>query len=150
MAERVLDRRMMELLASFEQLSGAQAIDMVESDERFVFLVPKDEVGRAVGKGGARLRQLRDKFGKNIDVVAFAEDPAELVSNYFRPYSVQEVKVTERRDGTRVARVRVAPRDKGRAIGKGGQNVKLCQELVARHTDVAQVVVDSGTVVTGA
>lgn len=148
--ERVLDRRQMELLATFERLSGAQAVDIVEAEDRFVFVVAKDDVGRAVGKGGSRLRQLREKMGRNIDVVAFSSDPAELVQNYFRPYNVQEVTVSERRDGTKVARVKVPARDKGRAIGRGGQNVKLATELVSRHTEITQVVVDSGTVVRGA
>jgi len=81
-----------------------------------------------------------------IDVVAFSEDPKELVLNYFRPHDTQGVEMQERQDGTRVARVKVAPKDKGRAIGKGGRNVKLCGELVSRHTDIDQVVVDEGEV----
>jgi N utilization substance protein A len=148
MSERKIDRRSMELFSTFEELSGVDVIDLVESeeDERLVVLIPDDQVGKAVGKGGSRLQNIRDKMGMTIDVVAFSEDPKELVLNYFRPHDTQGVEMQERQDGTRVARVKVAPKDKGRAIGKGGRNVKLCGELVSRHTDIDQVVVDEGEV----
>ncbi len=150
--ERTLDLRTMQLLSTFEELSGARVIDLVEEreDERLVVLIPEDEVGRAVGKGGSRLRNIRDKMGLTIDVVAFDEDPKQLVANYFRPHAVQGVELEDRRDGTTIARVKVAPKDKGRAIGKGGSNVKLCAQLVGRHTDIDEVVVDAGHVESGA
>ncbi|MDX1611465.1 MAG: NusA-like transcription termination signal-binding factor [Candidatus Thermoplasmatota archaeon] len=150
MAERKIDLRSMRLLSSFEELTRVQPLDIVETEDRYVFLVNEEDVGRAVGKGGSRLKRVREKMGRNIDVVAYAEDPKELVSNFFRPYDVQGVELEDHREGGQRARVKVAPKDKGRAIGKGGSNVKLCEELVSRHTDITQVVVDSGTVVQGA
>ncbi len=136
----------MRLLSTFEELSGVDVIDLVESeeDERLIVLIPKDQVGKAVGKGGSRLKDIRAKMGMTIDVVAFDEDPEALVLNYFRPHNTQGVEMQERKDGDLVARVKVHPKDKGRAIGKGGRNVKLCGELVRRHTDIDQVVVDEG------
>lgn len=136
------------MLSTFEELSGVDVIDLVESqeDERLIVLIPEEQVGKAVGKGGSRLQDIRDKMGMTIDVVAFDEDPEQLVLNYFRPHDTQGVEMQERKDGTRVARVKVHPRDKGRAIGKGGRNVKLCGELVRRHTEIDQVVVDEGSV----
>lgn len=146
MAERTIDLRQMQLLSTFEELSGVDVIDLVEApeDERLVVLIPADQVGKAVGKGGSRLQDIRDRMGMTIDVVAFDDDPGELVLNYFRPHETQGVEMQERNDGTLVARVKVSPRDKGRAIGKGGRNVKLCGELVSRHTDIDEVVVDEG------
>lgn len=134
------------MLSTFEELSGVDVIDLVESetDERLIVLIPEDQVGKAVGKGGSRLKDIRSKMGMTIDVVAFDEDPSELVLNYFRPHDTQGVDMQERKDGTLVARVKVHPKDKGRAIGKGGRNVKLCGELVRRHTEIDEVVVDEG------
>lgn len=148
MPERKIDLRSMRLLSTFEELSGVDVIDLVEDeeDERLVVLIPADQVGKAVGKGGSRLQDIRDKMGMTIDVVAFDEDPDQLVLNYFRPHDTQGVEMQEREDGTLVARVKVHPSDKGRAIGKGGRNVKLCGKLVSRHTEVDQVVVDEGSV----
>lgn len=90
------------------------------------------------------MKDIRSRMGMTIDVVAFDEDPSELVLNYFRPHDTQGVEMQERKDGMIVARVKVHPKDKGRAIGKGGRNVKLCGELVRRHTDIDEVVVDEG------
>lgn len=148
--ERKLDLQALRLLNSFEDLTGVQPMDVVESERRYVFLVEDDDVGKAVGKGGSRLKRVREKMGKNVDVVAYHEDPATLVSNFFRPYDVQGVVLEDHRDGDQRARVKVDPKDKGRAIGKGGRNVQLCEELVGRHTNITQVVVDAGSVVTGA
>jgi N utilization substance protein A len=148
MPERTIDRRAMQLLATFEDLAGVEVLDLVEEpeDERLVVLIREDDVGKAVGKGGSRLQDIRDKMGMTIDVVAYDDEPEQLVLNYFRPHDTQGVEFQERADGTLVARVKVHPRDKGRAIGKGGRNVKLCGELVRRHTDIDQVVVDEGEV----
>lgn len=148
MTGRKIDQRSMELFSRFEELSGVEVIDLVEEpeDERLVVLIPDDQVGKAVGKGGSRLQDIRDRMGMTIDVVAYSEDPKQLVKNYFRPHDVQGVEMQERQDETLVARVKVAPKDKGRAIGKGGRNVKLCGELVSRHTDIDEVVVDEGEV----
>lgn len=148
--ERKLDLRSLRLLNTFEDLTGVQPMDVVEDEQRYVFLVEEDDVGKAVGKGGSRLKRVREKMGKNADVVAYDEDAATLVSNFFRPYDVQGVTLEDHRDGDTRARVQVDPKDKGRAIGKGGRNVHLCEELVRRHTNVTQVVVDAGSVVTGA
>jgi N utilization substance protein A len=148
MTGRKIDRRSMELFSRFEELSGVDVIDLVEEpkDERLVVLIPDDQVGKAVGKGGSRLQEIRDRMGMTIDVVADSDDPKQLVKNYFRPHDVQGVEMQERNDDTLVARVKVAPKDKGRAIGKGGRNVQLCGELVSRHTDIDEVVVDEGQV----
>lgn len=148
MAERKIDLRSMRLLSKFEELAGVDVIDLVESeeDERLIVLIPEDQVGKAVGKGGSRLRDIREKMGMTIDVVAWDDEPEQLVLNYFRPHDTQGIEMQERRDGTLVARVKVHPKDKGRAIGKGGRNVKLCGELVSRHTEIDQVVVDEGSI----
>ena len=141
-AERSIDADALKLMGLFSSLTRTSPLDVVETDDRLVFVVPNEEVGRAVGKGGVRLKDLREKLGKGVDVVGFDPDPAAFVKNIFRGYGVETVTIENRKDGTMVAKVKVPQEAKGRAIGRNGKTVKTAAELAKRNVGVDSVVVE--------
>lgn len=140
MPERSLDQETLRLIGAFETATGVQPLDCVTTERRVVFVVPKAEAGRAIGKGGQNIRKLQDRLERHVQVVAFSDDPQTFVENYFYDVDVDEVRI-EDEGSRRVARVKVPAREKARAIGKGGSNVQIATELATRHHDV-EVVVD--------
>lgn len=140
MAERSLDAETLALMRAFEGACSVQPVDCVETERRVVFVVPGDLVGKAVGKKGSNVRRLEDRLQKPVQVVGYSDDPADFAENFFFDVDVEGVEVEEHGD-RRVVRVKVDPREKGRAIGRGGSNVKLASELAKRHHGV-EVVVD--------
>ncbi|HEV8359769.1 MAG TPA: NusA-like transcription termination signal-binding factor [Candidatus Thermoplasmatota archaeon] len=137
-----LDAESLRLMTLFENVTGAQVKDCLEEEDRLTFVVGEEDVGKAIGRQGANLHKLRDILKKDVEVVGWSDDRQKFVSNLFRRFKVESVQVEERRDGTVQVRVRVDAREKGRAIGREGRNIKLARTLAKRHHNVDDVVVD--------
>jgi len=133
----------MALIAKFEQITGAAAIDVVRDDDgdRIIVVVRAKQLGRAIGKGGERVRAASEVFGRTVDVVEMAETVEEFVKSALAPARVEEVKIVKQRDGSKVASVTVKNEDRGIAIGREGRNVARARILVKRHFDLSNVVI---------
>jgi N utilization substance protein A len=70
--------------------------------------------------------------------VEFSDDPEQFIRNVFYIYDVQDVKI-EDRGNIKHATVTVDPKVKGRAIGKGGKNLKIARDIVNRHHDIQSI-----------
>jgi len=137
-----LDADTLRHITLFEQMTHVRVKDCVEEADRMVYVVEEAEVGRAIGKGAANLKRLRDILKKEVEVVGWAADRDKFLANLFHRYEVESIKVEERRDGVAVAHVKVAAKDKGRAIGRSGRNVMLARTLAQRHYNVGDVQVE--------
>lgn len=133
----------MSLIATFERITGAAAVDVVldEDGERIIFVVREKQLGKAIGKGGSNVKAAAEAFGRTIDVVEIADTPEEFVKSALAPARVEEVKIIVHRDGNRVASVTVKSEDRGIAIGKDGRNVARARILARRHFDLNNVVI---------
>ena len=69
---------------------------------------------------------------EKLDVVEWAENPEEFISQALNPAKVRGVEIV----GNREARVLVAEDQLSLAIGKGGQNVRLAAKLTGWKIDV--------------
>ena len=133
----------MAMIARFEQITGAAAIDVVRDDEgeRIIVVVREKQLGKAIGKGGVNVRAASDAFGRVVDIVEIAETAEEFVKSALAPARVEAVKIIEHRDGNKVASVTVKSEDRGIAIGRDGRNVARARILVRRHFDLDNVVI---------
>ena len=52
---------------------------------------------------------------------------------------MNEIRITERPDGSTIAVVAVSPRDKGVAIGKNGRNAERIRFLAKRYFQIQNV-----------
>jgi N utilization substance protein A len=133
----------MALIAKFEQITGAAAIDVIRDDEgeRIIIVVRAKQLGKAIGRGGVNVRAASDAFGRVVDVVEIAETAEEFVKSALAPARVEAVKIIEHRDGNKVASVTVKNEDRGIAIGREGRNVARARILVKRHFNLDNVVI---------
>ena len=133
----------MAMIARFEQITGAAAIDIIRDDEgkRIIVVVRAKQLGKAIGRGGINVKAASDVFGRAVDVVEMAETVEEFVKSALAPARVEAVKIIEHRDGNKVASVTVNGEDRGIAIGREGRNVARARILVKRHFDLDNVVI---------
>ena len=133
----------MSLIATFERITGASAVDVVRDDdgERLIFVVRAKQLGKAIGRGGVNVKAASEAFGRAVDVVEMAETAEAFVKSALAPARVEGVKIIEHRDGTKVASVTVNGEDRGIAIGRDGRNVARARILVRRHFDLNNVVI---------
>ena len=63
--------------------------------------------------------------------------------NIFNSNIIQEIKLTERQDGSKQALVVVDSKKKGLVVGKDGRNVDKARILTKRYFNIANVLVVS-------
>jgi N utilization substance protein A len=133
----------MAMIAKFEQITGAAAVDVIRDDEgeRIIIVVRAKQLGKAIGRGGVNVKAASDVFGRAVDVVEMAETAEEFVKSALAPARVEGVKIIEHRDGNKVASVTVKQEDRGIAIGRDGRNVARARILVKRHFGLDNVVI---------
>jgi N utilization substance protein A len=93
-----------------------------------------DPVGSCVGMRGSRITKVTDELGgEKIDIIPWAEDPAQFIENSLKPARVLRISYDHFRDRARVV---VSQDQLPLAIGKRGQNVRLSARLTRYKIDV--------------
>ena len=87
------------LISLFQSVSGATAKDCVvdSKEERIIFLVGKGEMGLAIGKGGASIKNVERLVGKPIELVEDCDDPKDFIRNllnYMRHFAYIAISVS--------------------------------------------------------
>ncbi|MCE2943274.1 MAG: transcription termination factor NusA [Lysobacteraceae bacterium] len=86
-----------------------------------------DPIGACIGMRGSRVQAVSNELnGERIDIVLWSENAAQFVINAMAPAEVQSIIVDEERHSMDLA---VAEENLAKAIGKGGQNVRLASRL---------------------
>jgi N utilization substance protein A len=101
---------------------GSRAKISVRSNDSNV-----DPVGACVGIRGSRVQSVSNEVaGERVDIIVWSDNIAEFVIQALAPAEVESILVDEE---TRQMDVVVTEENLSRAIGRGGQNVRLASEL---------------------
>ena len=91
--------------------------------------------GACIGPMGQRVRNVMTELhGEKIDIVDWADDPAQMVANALSPARVSAVEILDA--DARSARVVVPDFQLSLAIGKEGQNARLAARLTGWRIDI--------------
>ena len=148
-----LDRQSMELISLFNNISGAIIKDCLifqspENDsEIIIFLVKKEDVGKAIGKAGEHVKDLMTKLQKKIDVIPWSENLGQFIQFILNTtknsIQLQNIEIKESRNEKKTVIISVRPQDRGKAIGKEGSMIRKIKELVLRHFEVDNVIINT-------
>jgi transcription termination/antitermination protein NusA len=101
---------------------GSRAKIAVKTNDKRI-----DPVGACVGMRGSRVQVVSGELAnERIDIILWDDNPAQLVINSMAPAEVASIVVDE---DTHTMDVAVAEENLAQAIGRNGQNVRLCAEL---------------------
>uniref|UniRef100_UPI004049E140 transcription termination factor NusA n=1 Tax=Flavobacterium sp. TaxID=239 RepID=UPI004049E140 len=93
-----------------------------------------DPVGACVGMKGSRIHGIVRELGnENIDVINFTTNTQLLITRALSPAKVSSIKINEE---TKHAEVFLKLEEVSKAIGRGGQNIKLAGMLTGYELDV--------------
>ncbi len=134
----------MRYMALFENVTGAASRDCLIENEtnKIIFITKANEAGLAVGRNGLNVKTLRRMTGRNIEIIEYADTAIDFIKNAFNPARIREVRITEKPDGRKFAVVNVDPKDKGVAIGKGGEKAERVRQLVRRYFGIDNIIIN--------
>jgi N utilization substance protein A len=93
-----------------------------------------DPVGACVGMRGSRVQAVSSELGnERLDIVIWADDPAELLINAIGPAEIDSIVLDEE---NQVMEVAVSKDSLAQAIGRSGQNVRLCSLITGWRLNV--------------
>ncbi|MFW9772386.1 MAG: NusA-like transcription termination signal-binding factor [Candidatus Heimdallarchaeota archaeon] len=147
------DRQSMELISLFNNITGAIIKDCLifqspENDtEIVIFLVKKEDVGKAIGKAGEHVKDLMAKLQKKIDVIPWSDKLEEFIQFILNTsknsIKMLNIEIRENKNQKKTVIISVRPQDRGKAIGKEGSMIRKIKELVLRHFEVDNVIINT-------
>jgi len=131
----------LRLMSLFQSVTSATARDCIvdEKMDRVIFVVNKGQMGLAIGKGGSTIKQLQNVVAKKIELVEFSDDPAEFIRNMLNADMVNDIRISDRNDGTKQAIIMVDERKKGAVVGREGRNAEKARLLAKRYFQITNV-----------
>ena len=93
-----------------------------------------DPVGACVGMRGSRVQAVSSELGnERLDIVIWNDDPAELLINAMGTAEIDSIVLDEEKQ---VMEVSVSKDSLAQAIGRSGQNVRLCSQITGWKINV--------------
>ncbi len=145
MTEIKLTSNELNLISLFSNVTNASVRDCIvdEKMDRVIFVVNKGQMGLAIGKGGATIKQLQNVVGRKVELVEFSDDAAEFIRNMLNADMINDVRISERMDGTKQAVVTVDQKKKGAVVGREGRNAEKARLLAKRYFQISNVLIVS-------
>ena len=142
MSEDKITLEELRYLSIFQDLTDALPYRCIIDNEgnRLIFLVKPEDVGKAIGRRGSKIRILSEIFKKNVEVVPFSDALETMIKNLFPGVKIENITINERGD-EKVVVLRVAEEDKGRAIGREGRNIKRARLVLKKLFNVSNVII---------
>ena len=139
MGSITLDADTMRLTNLFENQTKVGVKDCIAMDDKIIFVVNNGQIGKAIGKEGKNISKIRKILNKDVHIIEYSDDKEQFIRNVFVYYDVKKVEIEQRGDITH-ATVTVDPKNKAKAIGKEGKNLRIARDIIARHHEEVQSV----------
>lgn len=124
----------MKIIPIFESVTGAKLKDCI-LNERLIFIVEENEIGKAIGKRGINIKRLENMLKKKIRVVEFNPDVLQFIKNML--YPLQTTNIENNDDIITIT----GPDTKTKAliIGRNKQNLNNLIAIVKRYFDIKDI-----------
>jgi len=122
-----------KMITYFEGVTKASVKDCVLLEDKIIFVVAPGNLGRAIGKGGSIIQDIRRRINKKIVVVEYRENLNDFLNEFFFPVKI-DVQVSERMK-EKIATIKVRENDRGLVLGRGGEKIKDAKMLAMRYFD---------------
>ncbi len=124
----------MKLMAFFSSMTGAKVKDCI-SNEKVVFIMEENEMGKAIGKSGINIKRMENKIKRRVKVVEFSSNAVQFVRNIIHPIEVLDI---EEQDDAIIIHGRDS-NTKAMLIGRERRNLTHLNELVKRHFNIKEI-----------
>ncbi len=135
----------MRLMSLFQSVTKVTARDCLDDQryDRIIFVVNEGKMGLAIGKNGSNIKSLHNILKRNVELVEFFDDPSKFLKYVFNSKFINEIKLTEKADGSSQAIVLVDASKKGLVVGREGRNAERARLLAKRYFDISTVLINN-------
>ena len=129
------DFNIIKFISAFESLTNASVKDCFIKNEKIIFVVKENQIGKALGKKGSNIKRIEGLFKKKIKIIEFNPDLLQFVKNTIYPVKVKDIKEED-------SKVIITPADsktRGYLIGRAAVNLRNTEEIVKRYFDVDEI-----------
>ena len=77
-------------------VSGVSAKDCIIDNKVICYLVNKDDVGKAIGKGASNIKKLGKKLNRNVEIIGHYKDVEEFVKKSLYNISISSSEIREK------------------------------------------------------
>ena len=124
----------MKIITLFESMTGAKVKDCI-SDEKLIFIMEENEMGRAIGRNGANIKKMEDVLKKKIKLAEFSNDVLQFVKNMIYPIEALDIRQEE-------GAITIHGKDtnsKAMLIGRERKNINHLSSIVKRYFDIKEI-----------
>ena len=146
MTEKIkLTSNELRLMSLFQSVTSVTARDCVVDNkmDRVIFVINKNQMGLAIGKGGATIKQLQNVVARKVELVEYSDDVSEFIGNILNNSMIREIRIDEKRDGSSQALVFVDAKKKGIVVGREGRNAEKARLLARRYFQISNIFIIS-------
>ena len=129
-------------IALFENMTGAMVKDCIIDDDnnKVTFVVKKGDMGLAIGKRGSTVSKVQKAVGRGVEIIELDDDPVQFIRNVLSSAELQNVKISTRKSGEKIATVTTDNTNKRIAIGKNGINIERAKLLANRLHNIDNII----------
>ena len=136
------EMRLMSLFQSVTKVTARDCLDDQKYD-RIIFVVNEGKMGLAIGKNGSNIKSLHNILKRNVELVEYFSDPSKFLKHVFNSKFINEIKLSEKTDGSSQAIVFVDSSKKGLVVGREGRNAERARLLAKRYFDISHVMINN-------
>ncbi len=115
--------------SSFFNITKVNAQDMIRDKGYIIFIVNPFEMGKAIGKNASNIKKLTSKYKHKVIILPKTEDPEMFIRAFFNNVKILSVDLREAM-GQKGLFVTIDERDRGIAIGKNGNRIKVAKNIL--------------------
>jgi len=124
-----LDSDTLKQMNLFQNVTNVFPMDCMNEEDIMIFVVKLKDIGKAIGKEGSNIKNLKLLFKKNIYIYGFVDDLQE-----FLKILIPEIRKVDI-NGKKIT-IYVDNDKKSKVIGANGKNIKIKRKLLKRFFDI--------------
>lgn len=125
------------LINALQNFSGVTARDCIINSKNILFVVNERDIGNAIGKKGEKIKKLKKKLRKNIEIYGFTEKPENFIKNSLREIKIN--KITEKNESGKKTFYLNLDSENKRKILTQTNKLKKIKELMKRNYEIKDI-----------
>ena len=126
-----------QLMNALDTIAKVNARDCFVEDGGVIFLVPENDIRRAIGKNGETVELLKKRLGRKVELFEYTQKPENFFKKAFYRAEIEKIEVKQLKE-TKVAFVHADATNK-KIILQNMRRLRRIKELAKRNYEIDEV-----------